>query len=67
MPKFKIESDIPMPTRGRRTDWPELEVGQSFVVKDVKQARAYRTWSKNHGIEMAERKVSNGYRLWRTS
>jgi len=71
---FKIENDIPLPSRDRRSPrwekypWAKMEVGQSILCMgdDEKNgpASAY-SYGKRHGIAFTQKRTSAGVRIWR--
>ena len=73
-----IEQDIPIPAprqgrrdqRGVMTTLRQLEVGQSYLVKDVKPdtARGYASvLGRRIGRKFATRQQDEGIRVWRTA
>lgn len=75
MHDFKIEKNVPVPSKfGSKAKWlslaNELEVGDSFVVKDAGERESVRCCLKTYGVKLATRAIKDegdkliGYRLW---
>lgn len=73
-PQFKVEKGIPIPPRcaslfgGWRTLLDSMEIGDSFLVDDVKMRdRVLRVNCKDRrGMKVVSRKINGeGYRIWR--
>ena len=73
---FKVEKAVkpfkPITARvGRRPIYPfgSMEVGDSFLVKQIENAQTARNsawaYGKNHGRKFTARTVENGLRIWR--
>lgn len=69
---FKIDKDIPIPTRGsgrrnQRHPWAKLDVGDSFF--SPAQTVQYQTSSvgRQLGRKFVSRKVVGGWRIWRVA
>ena len=74
---FKIEKDVPMPTRtrngGSKYPFAEMQVNDSFFVEAIGQASERRMYSAIQSyrrrfpeVKMSLRKVDGGLRVWRT-
>jgi hypothetical protein len=68
--EFNIEKGIPVPRRGTARTYPfhEMEVGDSFFVKDGNAnyiGGAARQYAHHTGRKYATRKVEGGVRVWR--
>ncbi len=66
--KFKIETGLPMPIRGKYP-WRQMNVGDSFFVPNINGnvmgtliASAHRRLS---GARFSQRAVDGGVRIWR--
>jgi hypothetical protein len=65
----EVESGVPLPVERRRYPYAEMQVGDSFVVREVSLQVVcnanYRT-GKKLGRKFVARKVEDGVRVWRT-
>lgn len=71
MNKFKIEKDVPVPSRKGIYPFDDMTVGDSILVtgakKDFHRARnASSVYGKRHGLKFETRTVDGGLRIWRT-
>lgn len=75
MHNYKIEKDVPVPSKfGGRAKWlslaKELNVGDSFLVKDAGEKESVRCSLKTYGVRISTRAIKDeggkiiGYRLW---
>jgi len=71
---YHVSNDIPIPPpqygRNSKYRFPNLEVGESFVVSTEKECLAVRQKYHRKGMRLAIRKnngvdTNNGYRVWR--
>ena len=68
---YEVENDIPIPdarhSADKRAKWPELKVGQSFVVGSERDANSALVYMRNVlGQKPMRRKVGDDtYRIWR--
>lgn len=68
----KIEKNVPMPPKMKESKWAKLiidmELGDSIYFESVdmkKQIGALRIAGKKRGMKFAQRKQSEGIRVWR--
>ena len=70
MPKYKIEKDIPIPSRpypvNVKYPWADMKVGDSFLVGEDKTTIAKATAaSHNYGRRHGKKFSMRGNRIWR--
>ena len=78
--RYEIGKGLPIPKgtgcggfRPRPAIYPleELEIGESFLVPDLKKGRSARAiarfTARKNGRKFASRKTSEGIRIWRTA
>ena len=68
---YKIEKGIEIPESGSgvpKYPWKEMEVGDSFFVKNVPYNTLHSSTSyagSRYHMKFSARKVEGGYRIWR--
>ena len=68
---FKIDKGVPMGPgkrrgRPRKYPFPDMEVGDSFFVPNLKNPRPlFASCAKHVGMKAAVRAEGDGYRVWR--
>jgi len=71
MKGYRIAKNIPIPEpRGRKAVYafPDLEVGESYLVTSKSEVYASRKRFRNKGQEIVSRKMGdNNWRIWRAS
>ena len=67
--KYKIEKNIPISAHGKTGKWSsienKMEVGDSVLVSNRKEAVGISTAVKRKGYTVVTRKVDNGVRVWK--
>jgi len=71
MKGYRVAKNIPVPEpRGRKKlyDFPDLEVGESFLVTSKSEVLSARKRLLKKGQQMVSRKMGEGnWRIWRAS
>jgi|5_EtaG_2_1085323.scaffolds.fasta_scaffold16031_3 hypothetical protein len=71
MKGYRVAKNIPVPEpRGRKKlyDFPDLEVGESFLVASKSEVLSARKRLANKGQQMVSRKMGeDNWRIWRAS
>lgn len=71
MKGYRVAKNIPIPEgRGRKTvyDFPNLEIGESFLVTSKSETFAARTRYRKQGMEIVSRRMAEEqWRIWRVS
>lgn len=68
---FVIQKNIPLAAKAPRRATSkyafviDMDIGDSVLVKNEKQAAAMYAAAKHHNVRMARRRVDGGVRLWR--
>ena len=69
MKGYRVAKNIPIPEgRGRRKiyDFPNLEIGESFLVTSKSEVFSARKRFRNQGMEVVSRTMgNNNWRIWR--
>ena len=67
---YKIEKDILMPPARQVYPFPDMKLGDSFLVTNEDAYRsvrvAMRAYGRKHSKNFTARKVPDGMRIWRT-
>jgi hypothetical protein len=66
---FQIETGIPVPAARLKYPWDELDIEESFFVRDGNAgtiSTSARNYAKKNGVRFVVRKVEGGVRVWRT-
>jgi hypothetical protein len=67
--KYKIEKNIPISKHGKTGKWSsienQMEVGDSILLSNRKEAQGISTAFKRKGYKALTRKVDNGIRVWK--
>lgn len=69
--KIEIEKGIPLPSKtikGKVYPWHDMEVGDSFLVKDKSVSNMSGVYSyigKKYGLKFAGRQLGPDVRVWR--
>jgi len=65
MEKYKIEKDVPVPTRCRRGIYPfaKMEIGDSFFTEKGTSCATH--FGKKYNKKFIVRKEKDGFRIWR--
>ena len=72
MHDFKIEKDVPIPSKNKSANWyylaRDMEVGDSVVVNNFAEKERMRVGLKAYGVRVATRAEGEGtkYRVWCT-
>jgi ABC-type sulfate transport system substrate-binding protein len=71
MKSYRVAKNIPVPEpRGRRKlyEFPELEIGESFLVTSKSEVYAARKRMKSKGQEIVSRRMGDdSWRIWRAN
>lgn len=68
MHDFKIEKDVPIPSKNKSANWyylaRDMEVGDSVLVNDFAEKERMRVGLKAYGVKVATRAEGDKYRVW---